>query len=222
MTSFLHGFDAPTAERFLKRTSRATYEPGSLIVDFDDDSSDVFFIESGTVRVTIRSAGGREVILGDLGAGEIVGDMAAIEGLPRSANISALHRSVIARMPGSTFKEMVTKVPQAAERMLRVLAARVRLGNQRLLEMATLQLKHRVYAELLRESRQRSAGSSERSISPPPLQHVLAARIGGRREAVSREIAELMRNGIVRRTPSALIIVKPDWLQQEVDARITD
>jgi CRP-like cAMP-binding protein len=222
LTSFLHGFDAPTAERFLKRTSRATYEPGSLIVDFDDDSSDVFFIESGTVRVTIRSAGGREVILGDLGAGEIVGDMAAIEGLPRSANISALHRSVIARMPGSTFKEMVTKVPQAAERMLRVLAARVRLGNQRLLEMATLQLKHRVYAELLRESRQRSAGSSERSISPPPLQHVLAARIGGRREAVSREIAELMRNGIVRRTPSALIIVKPDWLQQEVDARITD
>jgi len=222
MNVFLKSLDAKGAERFTTRLSRATYEAGSLVADFDDVSTDVFFIESGTVRVTIRNAGGREVILGDLAAGEIVGDMAAIDDLPRSANISAIHRSTIARMPGRVFRELVTQVPEAAERMLRVLTSRVRLGNQRLLEAATLSLKYRVYAELLREARLRPGGSQERSISPPPLQHVLAARIGGRREAVSREIAELLRNGVLRRTPAALIVVKPEWLEREVEAQWLD
>jgi CRP-like cAMP-binding protein len=219
MNLFLTSLDPGSVERFTRRMSRTTYEPGSLVADFDDISTDVFFVESGTVRVTIRNAGGREVILGDLAAGEIVGDMAAIDDLPRSANISAIHRSTIARMPGNAFRAMVTEVPEAAKTMLRILTGRVRLGNQRLLEVATLTLRYRVYAELMREARPRPGGTNELSISPPPLQHVLAARIGGRREAVSREIAELLRKGVLRRTPNALIVVRPEWLEREVQAQ---
>jgi CRP/FNR family transcriptional regulator, cyclic AMP receptor protein len=216
MNSFLHGLDPQMTAGFLKLITRRSYDPGSLVADFDDISTDVFFIESGAVRVTVRNVGGREIILGDLSAGEIVGDMAAIDNLPRSANITALHRATIARMPGQAFVEMLAAVPEAAARMLRILSARIRLGNQRLLEMATLGLKHRLYAELLREARQRPGPVGGLAISPPPPQHVLAARIGGRREAVSREIAALLRLGILERTPKALILRKPEWLEREV------
>ncbi len=222
MTSFFEGLDGKAVDRFIKRTRRVIYDTGQLVADFDDVSTDVFFVESGGVRVTVRNAGGREVILGDLMAGEIVGDMAAIDNLPRSANISAIHRSTIARMPGAVFREMVTHVPEAAERMLQILTARVRLANQRLLEMATLNLKYRLYAELLRQAGQPASGSPERAIRPPPLQHLLAARVGGRREAVSREIADLLRRGVIRRTSAALVIVQPDWLAREVAARLAD
>jgi CRP/FNR family transcriptional regulator, cyclic AMP receptor protein len=216
LSPFLQGLDPDATARFLKRVSRAAYEPGRLVVDFDDLSTDVFFIESGTARIAVRNAGGREVILGDVGAGEIIGDMAAIDSLPRSASITALDRSLIARMPGPVFAEMIAEVPEAARRMLRVLTGRIRLGNQRLLEISTLKLKHRLYAELLRQARPRPGHPGEAAISPPPLQHVLADRIGGRREAVSREMSALQRQGVLRRTPAALVILRPGYLEQQV------
>jgi CRP/FNR family transcriptional regulator, cyclic AMP receptor protein len=218
--TFLAGLDPAAAAPFMARVTRTTYEAGSLVVDFDDLSTDVFFIESGMVRVVVRNPGGREVILGDVGAGEIVGDMAAIDNLPRSANLTALRRAVIARMPGVVFVEMIAEVPEAARRMLKLLTGRIRLGNQRLLENATLDLKHRLYAELLRQARASPGEAGILAISPPPLQHVLAGQIGGRREAISREIAALLRRGILRRTPAALVIARPDILERDVKAQM--
>jgi CRP/FNR family transcriptional regulator, cyclic AMP receptor protein len=221
MMSLLKDVDAAVAQHYRQRISQSTYEPGALVLDFDDSSSDVFFIDSGAVRVIVRNAGGREVILGDLHQGDIFGEMAAIDEASRSANITALNRSVVSRMSGSVFRAMATEVPQVALRVMRVLTERIRVGNEKLLEFATLQLKHRLHAELLREARPRP-GSGELVVSPPPLQHVLAGRIGGRREAVSREIADMLRKGLLRRTPAALVIAKPDQIRAELNALLTD
>jgi CRP/FNR family transcriptional regulator, cyclic AMP receptor protein len=217
----LKGVEEGAAQRFAARITRAAYEPGALVLDFDDVSTDVFFVDAGGVRVTVRNAGGREVILGDLHAGAIFGEMAAIDEAPRSANITALHRSTVSRMSGQAFRDMAAEVPLVALRVMRVLTARIRLGNQRLLELATLPLKHRLHAELLREARPRP-GAPELVISPPPLQHVLAARIGGRREAVSREIAEMLRTGRLRRTAGALVIVKADELRADLERMLRE
>jgi CRP/FNR family transcriptional regulator, cyclic AMP receptor protein len=216
MILLLKDVEPDLARRHVARITRATHEPGALVLDFDDVGADVFFIETGSVRVVVRNAGGREVILGDLHAGDMFGEMSAIDDATRSANITALHRSVVARMSGAAFREMAAEVPSVALGVMRVLTARIRLGNERLLELATLALKHRLYSELLRESRPRP-GTGERIISPPPLQHVLAARIGGRREAVSREIADMLRQGLLTRTASALVITKPDFLREELE-----
>jgi CRP/FNR family transcriptional regulator, cyclic AMP receptor protein len=221
MIDLLKDAEPEVAARHAARITRAQYEPGALVLDFDDVSTDVFFIDSGAVRVVVRSPGGREVILGDLGAGSLFGEMAAIDDAPRSANITALHRSVVARMSGPAFKAMATEVPSAALRVMRVLTLRIRLGNQRLLELATLSLKHRLYAELLREARPRP-GTGELVISPPPLQHVLAARIGGRREAVSREVADLIRKRKLVRTPSALVLLDAAGLRAELDRQLEE
>jgi CRP/FNR family transcriptional regulator, cyclic AMP receptor protein len=213
--------DPALARRHEARVTRTTYEPGALVLDFDDVGTDVFFIETGSVRVVVRNAGGREVILGDLHAGDIFGEMAAIDDASRSANITALYRSTVARMSGAAFRDMIAEVPIAGLRVMRVLTGRVRLGNQRLLELATLTLRHRLHAELLREARPRS-GTAELVISPPPLQHVLAARIGGRREAVSREIAEMLRTGLIERTPTSLRILRPDVLREELERQLQE
>jgi len=221
MIELLKDVEPAAAARHAARITRANYEPGALVLDFDDVSTDVFFVDSGSVRVVVRNAGGREVILGDLSAGSMFGEMAAIDDAPRSANITALNRSIVSRMSGPAFKAMAAEVPLVALRVMRVLTARIRLGNDRLLELATLALKHRLYAELLRQARPR-AGSTEGVISPPPLQHVLASRIGGRREAVSREMAELLRQGQLRRTSGALVIVDPAAMRSELDRQLRE
>lgn len=202
--------------RFAGRELWADHEPGSLVIDFDDATTDVFFIITGAVRAIVRTPGGREVILDELQAGEIFGEMAAIDAAPRSASISVLNRALVARMAGATFMDLATQSPVVARRLMRVLTDRVRVGNARLVEHSALTIRYRLFAELLRKGRVRRPGSSELAISPPPVQAVLAARIGARREAVSREVAELMRRGVLERTSRALVILKPDVLRAEI------
>jgi CRP/FNR family transcriptional regulator, cyclic AMP receptor protein len=216
------GAEAEILRRFTGRESWAVHDPGSLVVDFDDVTTDVFFIVTGAVRAVVRTPGGREVILGDLVAGQVFGEMSAIDEAPRSASISVLNRSSVARMSGTTFMELATQSPIVARRLMQILSERVRLGNAKLVEHSSLTIRYRLYAELLREARPRKAGSDEMIISPPPTQQILAGRIGGRREAVSREIADLLRRGMLARTPAALVITRPQWLRDAIERELDE
>ncbi len=209
--------DVPEAllRRHAARALWLTAEPGQLILDFDDVSDDPFFVLTGSVRVAVRTPDGRELILDDVSAGGCFGDMAAIDGAPRSASVTALHRSRICRLQGADFRALLADSPELARRMMQVLTARIREANARMLELTTLDTRRRLYAELLR-SAGRPAPDGSRSISPPPVQQILALRIGARREAVSREVAKLIRDGLVRRSRGALVILAPGALESAI------
>src|SRR3712207_2822046 len=148
--------------------------PGELVLDFGDTTDDVFFVAEGAVRVVVRTALGLEVILGDLGPGEVFGEMAAIDGAPRSANVTALHASRLCRLPAAAFLQLALRSPAIGLRVMRVLTARVRLLDQRLFEQVALPVRHRLASELLRLSRPREGhGAAGRVVSPPPPRHVL-------------------------------------------------
>ncbi|WP_431284961.1 Crp/Fnr family transcriptional regulator [Humitalea sp. 24SJ18S-53] len=213
-------FLADVAEDALRRlATQARWRvlaAGEMVMDAGDTSDDVFFIAEGALRVLLRSAAGEEIILNDLGPGAIFGELAAIDGIRRSANVSALLRSRLCVVPGPAFLDLVLHAPPAGQRLLRMLAERLRLKDERNLEAAALPLRQRVLAELLRLSRPRAGG--ERMISPPPPQHVLAARLVLRRETVSREIARLARAGVLTVGRGAIILHRPEEIGAEIDA----
>ena len=86
------GLAADTLARIQKRCSWRHYEPGEPIVDYLDSSNDVFFITAGEARVSIYSVEGKAVTFTDLGAGDMFGEYAAIDGARRSATIEARTR----------------------------------------------------------------------------------------------------------------------------------
>jgi CRP-like cAMP-binding protein len=193
--------------------------PGEVAIDFGDASRDVFVVAEGAVRVIVRTPAGQEVIFGDLGAGELFGEMAAIDGVPRSASVTALHPTRLCQLDADSFLELALGSPPVGLRLLRSLVGRLRLQDARMLELALLPVRLRLVAELLRLSRPRGEGAG-RAISPPPLQHVLAARIGARREAVSRELSALAREGLVGIGPRAIVLPEPDALHALVQAEL--
>jgi CRP-like cAMP-binding protein len=203
-------------ERLDRRCAWRRYDEDEIVVDFEDLSTDVYFILSGEVRVLIRTLSGRELILGEMRSGEFFGELAAIDDIKRSANVTALIRSDMCIMPAPTFREVVRESAVVNDRLLRLLARRIRELNARLTEHSVLDLKHRLYSEILRLSAPRSGGLPERVISPPPFHHVLANRIGCRREQVTRELSHLSAEGIVVKTRGALVIQKPDVLQGRI------
>src|SRR5918994_7377432 len=160
---------------FEARAHWRRFEPNEILVDFDDVSSDVYFLVAGEVRVLIRTPSGKEVILSEMRGGQLFGELAALDGVSRSANVTALTRGEVCVMPAPVFREVVFAAPAIADRLLRLLTKRVRELNARLMEHAVLDLRHRLYSELLRLSVPRTGTPNQRVVTPPPYHHVLAA-----------------------------------------------
>jgi CRP/FNR family transcriptional regulator, cyclic AMP receptor protein len=106
---------ADALERIQNCCSRRRYESGEPIVEYLDDSDDVFFIAAGEVRVTLYSSRGRIVNLRDLGAGEAFGEYPAIDGGPRSASVEARTRCDVTSMPAGSFQELLAAEPRVAQ-----------------------------------------------------------------------------------------------------------
>lgn len=199
--------DAPEAalRRFVAQARWVDAGPGHIVMDFEDRTTDVLFIVQGEVRVLMRTADGeRTQILGDFAAGQMLGEMAAIDNAPRSAQVVALVRTRLCIVPARTFLELVEAAPPVGLRLLQLLTARIRGGNQRLMERTALPTRQRLACELLRLARVRADGTA--AVSPPPTHEELAERIGARRETVSRELSVLARAGLVQRTRAAFVL----------------
>ena len=192
------------------------FDTDEILVDFDDVSTDVYFLTSGDVRILIRTQAGKEVILGEMRGGQMFGELAAIDEVSRSANVTALTRGEVCVMPATVFREIVFASPATCDRLLRLLTKRVRELNARLMEHSVLDLRHRLYSELLRLSVPRAAAGNERVVTPPPYHHVLAARIGCRREQVTREFTTMSQEALIERTRGALVLKRPDVFERRI------
>ncbi len=208
--------DDATGERYGQVCMWKEYDANELVIDIDEETTDVRFIVSGLVRIINRFAVGKEVILAEMGQGEFFGELAAIDDELRSANVTTLNRSQICIMPRKIFLELISTSQDVNLQVMRVLAKRIRTLNYRLAEQSFLQAKHRLYAELLRLSKPRLGHDGQRSVSPPPTQKELAERIGTRREVVSREINALQKQGIFEKTRGALVLKNVPELQRRI------
>ena len=186
------------------------YGPGEEIVGYQDSSDDVYFVISGSAKVKIYSTGGREVGFRDLGPGDVFGEYAAIDGAPRSASIEAECDCVVAMMRSTDFLTLVTGTSEAALAIMRHLVKQLRSLTLRVFEFSTLAVNNRIQAELLRLAREADHavdGDANVARIPNPPKHAdLAVRISTNREAVTRHLSALDRNGVLHRHAGAWII----------------
>jgi CRP/FNR family cyclic AMP-dependent transcriptional regulator len=207
---------------FDRRCQWKRFDDGHVVVDYEDASTDVYFILSGKVRVLIRTRSGKEIILADLVAGQMFGELAAVDRIERSANVTVLNRAELCIMPAAVFSEIVYASPIVCDAVLRLFAGRIRDLNARLMENTVFTLKHRLYAELLRLSVVRSGHKDQRILSPPPFQHVLAARIGCRREQISRELTQLAEEGLLQKNRGGIVLLQPEVLKRRIKDAMSD
>ncbi|MBL8667017.1 MAG: Crp/Fnr family transcriptional regulator [Rhodospirillales bacterium] len=176
------------------------------IVDRAAHSTDVFFIVSGRVRVVAYSMSGREITFDDLTAGQYFGEIAAIDGGPRSAGVMSVEDSLVLALPRRQFISVLADHPQVAMRVMQRLARIIRAADERIMDLSTLAANNRVQAELLRQARGDGTMRHTAIIQPIPVHSEIASRVSTTRETVARVLNELSRRGIVERTRTALII----------------
>ncbi len=172
--------------------------PRQVVMSRADPGRDCFFVLSGRLHVVALSPGGREVSFRDAHAGEILGEMAALDGRPRSATVVALQDSLLARLSPLDLKDLLRRHWSINERMLRHLARTARVLTERVYELSTLNVQKRLCAELLRLALAAEGANNARVVlRDKPSHKEIAARIGTSREQVTRELGELVRLGLV-------------------------
>lgn len=199
-----------------RRCGWREYAPGEQILDHLDPSRDVFLIAKGSVRVVNHALSGKEVSYREIDAGEIFGEFAAIDGQPRSASVVALSDCLVAALSERDFWAAIKAHPALADALLKHLTRLVRLYSERVQLIATLPVALRVQVELLKLARGGRREGAVATIEPAPTHEELASRIGTHREAVTRELAALRREGILRPGRRRLIVADYDRLEEMV------
>jgi len=179
---------------------------GQLLIVQGSDADEVYLIRSGRVRVSVFAANGRETFLRDMGPGRLLGELAAISGQPRSAMVAAVEPTVLAAINAAAFRTFLHDVPGAGYWLAQQLATRVQQLTEKSLELASLPVAARLVSELLRLAAANPSDADACTIAAFPTHAELATRIGTHREAITRELRQLAREGLAVQSGRRLTI----------------
>ena len=131
-----------------QRAHRRIFEAGRNVMTIEQPGEAVYIILHGTVKVHIEQ-GERDVILAILGTGDMLGEMSLIDSVGRSASAVALESSLLLWMDKITFNYILDNFPPVARNLVRIMSSRVRLSDQLIQALATLDVNGRVARQLL-------------------------------------------------------------------------
>ena len=194
------------------RTIRAP--KGRTLVEKGSRSTDVFFLLEGKAEVLLYSSNGREVSVHDIGPGDMFGEIAVLDGEPRSASIVALSELRVTAMRASDFMTCFESSPAAGIWLARRLAASVRRLTEQVFELSALNVQTRIHCELLRLAQKGEPCSGGIEVRPAPTHAELAKHIGTHREAVTREMQALSKAKVIRYGRGSIMITDLTRLEQ--------
>lgn len=131
-----------------QRAHRRVFVTGTNVLTIEQPGEAVYIILHGTVKIHVEQ-GGRDVILSILGSGDLLGEMSLIDSVGRSASAVTLEDSLMLWMDKTTFNTMLDDFAPVARNLVKILSARVRLSDQLIHALATLDVYGRVARQLL-------------------------------------------------------------------------
>jgi len=183
------------------------------IVNKESDNRDIFFVVSGKVAIKNFSLSGREVAFATKESGDYFGELSAIDGKQRSANVVAVEKCTLAALAPDAFRELLTNHPMMSLVVLEKMAAIVRDCDERIMDLATLSAYQRVYSQLLKMAREDPVTPDNWLIYPLPTQAQIAAEASTTRETVARVLSQLSHAEIAERKSKTLYIREMEKLR---------
>lgn len=216
--ALLEGLSPARLDALAQRCRWQNVPAGKSLLVRSEAFSDVYFLVAGRLRVTTYATNGRQVTFRDSTEGEYFGDIAAIDGKPRSADVVTLSPCVVAVLDPAGFLDLLREEPAVALRVMRGLAARVRELSERVIDLSTVGVPQRLHAALLRLAQAAGVVDNRARIDPLPTHLELANQISTAREQVTRELGVLARSGVVVKDGRALVVLDVHRLQGLIEA----
>ena len=179
-----------------------------------DAGDSIYAVIEGSLKVAVISAEGSEQLLAILGPGHVVGEMALMDGQPRSATVQAIKKTRVARIDKADFDRFADRNPAVYRHMLALVSRRLRQANNVLAARAFLPLPGRVAVALLQlgETFGKDLPDGRLLVHYKVSQADLAGMAGAARENVSRILNTWKRDGLISRISGYYCIENPDAL----------
>jgi CRP-like cAMP-binding protein len=190
------------------------YRAGQVIFHQGDAGSSLHIIQSGRVKISLVSEDGAELIVALLQEGDFFGELALLDGHPRSATAIAVTDAQTRAFGREEFLNFVRKFPDAAVAVCAALAQRLRQADERLAETVFLDLPHRLarrVAELADRYGRRTAEGVV--LDMPFTQSDLAELAGATRQSVNKVLSQWEQEGVLRRERRSILILRPEKLR---------
>jgi CRP/FNR family transcriptional regulator, cyclic AMP receptor protein len=180
-------------------------------------------LERGLLRVVITSPRGEDRILAMLGPGAIVGELAIIDGGPRSASVFAVKDCELSFISRRVFEERTIRHPEIYQYLVNVLATRLRQTNEAMTASCFMTIQARLARALLELGKYvgEDDGAGRVVIRHKISQTDLAAMAGVARENVSRVMSDWKRNKVVTRSSGFYCLIDITTLKRIMDSQET-
>jgi CRP/FNR family transcriptional regulator, cyclic AMP receptor protein len=185
--SLFRGLPKATLERIAMLGARRIYEPGGVIFMRGDPGDCLCGVVSGRVRISASRAGGKEVFLNIMAPGDTFGEIALLDGEPRTATATAISRTELLVIRREDFFSLLHSQPQLASHLIQLLCRRVRWTAQQMEDSALLTVPGRIASRLLGLARMHGR-ETEEGVRLNLLQEELAQFLGVSRQIVNQHL----------------------------------
>jgi CRP-like cAMP-binding protein len=210
--SLLFGaLDEEARAELAARAHTRSFDGGEPIFHVGDPGQSMMVILAGCVRISFPGPKGKAVILSDLSAGDLLGEVALLDGKERSADATTLTKCELLVIERRDVMAFLEKRPDVCLKLLGLLCARLRKSDQRMTDIAFFELSSRLAKVLLLRSAQPPRPGSEVKLSLS--QGELAGMINATRETVNRCLRNWQHQGIVDVSERWITVLQRDQLE---------
>ncbi len=180
--------------------NRVELEKGEVLFFQEDPGDSIYIVDSGVVEISILSVSGKKLALNVMRPPDVFGEIAALDGGPRTATATTLERSTLLRFDRADIMAEIKKRPELAADLIQILCARLRWVSQQVEDLAMLNIEGRLASRLLILHRKFSDKYGKLYLS----QSELADFLGATRESINKILQEWRANGLIELSRGAV------------------
>ncbi len=208
------GLDAAGMESLGREMRVRRFRRNEVIFHQGDPGEALFIVLAGAVKIVLPGESGDEAILATLRPGDFFGELALLDGAPRSATAAALEATETLVLPRDRFRELIATQPTIRDTFLAAVARELRRLTSHVEELHFLDITGRLAARLVRLASEHGTTRPDGTIrlNSPLTQGDLAAMVGCTRQSVNKLLGLFVDDGLIRLDRDALVILDTDGL----------
>ncbi len=203
------GLNQAELEWIARRAHRQLFPAGTNVLVAEQPGEAVYIILAGTVKIYIDQIDKQSVVLSIIGAGDTLGEISLLDSSGHSASAVTLEDSLMLWMDKTAFHQMLDEFPRVSRNLVQIMGARLRMNNELIQSLATLDAKGRVARQLLAfADRYDSHRSGEPVVIPITLtQGDIADLVGASRKRVNQAMVSFREQGLISINPAGKLVV---------------
>jgi CRP/FNR family transcriptional regulator, cyclic AMP receptor protein len=197
-------------ERIGSYSKRRTVPKGSIIFEKGDTGVGLIGVLSGSVKISVASADGRDVVLNIIRTGEVFGEIALLDGQPRTADATAISDCELLVIERRDFIPFLRTQPDVMLKLMEILCSRLRKTSEQVHEVTFLSLSARLAKTLVRLTK--AANGHGQGGAVTITQREISQIVGRSRESTNKQLRQWERSGWIRLKRGSICVLKPEQL----------